>query len=118
MAVEAGAADVVRRFYDAVAERDLEVVASCFGENAVWVLPGRSSIAGEHRGWAAIWDDFLTSSTLSPEAPWRFGSSMSRSASATSLDVTGVQLMRVEGGKIVEVRGHYSDQYAFDQFWS
>jgi len=34
------------------------------------------------------------------------------------LDVTGVQLMRVEGGKIVEVRGHYSDQYAFDQFWS
>ena len=33
------------------------------------------------------------------------------------LDITGCQLMRVEEGRITEVRGHYSDQYALDAFW-
>jgi uncharacterized protein len=33
------------------------------------------------------------------------------------LDVTACQLIRMEGGRIAEVRGHYSDQYAFDAFW-
>jgi len=33
------------------------------------------------------------------------------------LDVTVCQLMRVQDGKIVEVRGHYSDQAALDAFW-
>ena len=27
------------------------------------------------------------------------------------------QLIRMAGGRIAEVRGHYSDQYAFDVFW-
>jgi uncharacterized protein len=33
------------------------------------------------------------------------------------LDVTVYQLMRVQDGKIVEVRGHYSDQAALDAFF-
>ena len=33
------------------------------------------------------------------------------------LDITGCQLMRLEQGRIVEVRGHYSDQEALDAFW-
>jgi hypothetical protein len=33
------------------------------------------------------------------------------------LDVTGCQLMRLEQGRIAEVRGHYSDQEALDAFW-
>jgi ketosteroid isomerase-like protein len=34
------------------------------------------------------------------------------------LDITACQLIKIENGKIVEVRGHYSDQYALDDFWS
>jgi ketosteroid isomerase-like protein len=34
------------------------------------------------------------------------------------LDITACQLMRIEDGKIVEMRGYYSDQYALDDFWS
>jgi uncharacterized protein len=34
------------------------------------------------------------------------------------LDITGCQLMTIEDGKIVNVRGHYSDQYALDNFWA
>ncbi len=59
MSVDPSAVDVVRRFYKAVAERDLESAGACFGANVVWILPGRSPIAGEHRGWDAIRDDFL-----------------------------------------------------------
>ena len=33
------------------------------------------------------------------------------------LDLTVCQLMRVEDGKIVEVRGHYSDEAALNAFW-
>jgi hypothetical protein len=33
------------------------------------------------------------------------------------LDITGCQLMRLEHGRIAEVRGHYSDQDALDAFW-
>ena len=35
-----------------------------------------------------------------------------------ALDITGCQVIRVADGKIVEIRGHYSDQYALDDFWS
>ena len=49
----------VRRFYAAFADRDLETMRACFTPDAVWYLPGRGAIAGEHRGWAAIYDDFL-----------------------------------------------------------
>ena len=28
--------------------------------------------------------------------------------------MTGCQLIRMEDGRIAEVQGHYSDQYAFD----
>jgi hypothetical protein len=37
---------------------------------------------------------------------------------ARRLDVTGCQLMRIVDGRIAEVRGHYSDQDAFDRFWA
>jgi ketosteroid isomerase-like protein len=33
------------------------------------------------------------------------------------LGLTVCQLMRVQEGRIVEVRGHYSDQAALDTFW-
>jgi uncharacterized protein len=34
------------------------------------------------------------------------------------LDITGCQLMTIMDGRITSVRGHYSDQYALDEFWS
>ena len=132
MAVEASAIEVVRRFYDAVAARDLAAARACFAEDAVWVLPGRSPIAGEHRGWNAIHDDFL--GKLGPLSGWSLGVELvdvavgakqlvavqhaTGTRNGKRLDVTGCQLMRVEDGRIVDVRGHYSDQYAFDEFWS
>ena len=132
MSVDPAAVDVVRQFYKAVGDRDLEAAHACIGEDAVWILPGRSQIAGEHRGWEAIHGDFLAK--LDPLSGGTLRVVLTDVAigdhhvvavqHATAehrgkrLDITGCQLMRIEDGKIVDVRGHYSDQYAFDDFWS
>ncbi len=132
MPVDPVAVEVVRRFYEAVAERDLEIACACFDEQAVWTLPGRSPISGEHRGWEAIRDDFLAK--LAPLSGGTFRARLIDVAigeqhvvavqHATAqhrgkrLDITGCQLMTVENDKITSVRGHYSDQYALDDFWS
>lgn len=125
------AIEVVRRFYDAVAERDMAKAESCFAADALWHLPGHGPIAGDHVGWANIRDDFL--SKLAPLSGGTFRAELLDVAvgerfvvavqHATGdfegrvLDITGCQLMRVEGGLIREARGHYSDQGALDAFW-
>ena len=125
------AVDVVRRLYAAIADRDLDAAATCFAEDVVWVLPGTSSIAGTHRGWAAIRDNFLAK--LGPLSGGTFRARLldvcrgdtyvvavqhaTAEHGGRNLDITACQLMRIEGGRIVEVRGHYSDQVALDAFW-
>jgi ketosteroid isomerase-like protein len=129
--VDTAAGDVVRRFYAALAERDLHAVGACFAEDAVWTLPGQSPIAGSHRGWTAIRDDFLLQ--LGQRSGGTFRARLldvcvgdeyvvavqhaTAEHEGRRLDVSACQLVRVEGGRIVEVRGHYDDQRALDDFW-
>ncbi len=49
----------VRRFYAAFATRDYTTMEACFTADAVWHLPGRGALGGDHHGWQAIHDDFL-----------------------------------------------------------
>ena len=128
---EPAAAEVVRRFYRAFAERDLAAIRECFAVDGVWHIPGRSPIAGDHRGQDAIMSDFI--SKLGPMSGGTFKAELLDVAvgdhyavaiqRATAnhddkqLDITGCQLITVRDGKIAEVRGHYSDQYALDEFW-
>jgi ketosteroid isomerase-like protein len=125
------AADVVRRFYESVAERDLAKAESCFAPDALWHLPGTGPIAGDHVGWPAIRDEFLVK--LGPLSGGTFKAELLDVAvgeryvvavqHATGdfggrvLDITGCQLMHVEDGLIREVRGHYSNQEQLDAFW-
>lgn len=131
MATDQSAVDVVRRFYAAVAQRDMATAAGCFAADAVWHLPGASAIAGDHVGWDAIRDDFL--GRLAPLSGGTFRAELVDVAVGESyvvavqhatahredrtLDITGCQLMTVRDGLIREVRGHYSDQAALDSFW-
>lgn len=125
------AVDVVRRLYEAVAERDLAKAESCFAPDALWHLPGHGPIAGDHVGWAAIRDGFLAK--LGPLSGGTFKAELldvavgsryivavqhaTGNVAGRVLDITGCQLMHVEGGLIREVRGHYSDQGQLDAFW-
>jgi ketosteroid isomerase-like protein len=121
----------VRRFYAAFAARDFDTARACFTPDAVWHLPGRGAIAGDHRGWDAIYDDFFAKTGPLSGGTLRAGlldvavgaeylvaiQHATAEHAGRRLDVTGCQLIRMEGGLIAEVQGHYSDQYAFDAFW-
>jgi ketosteroid isomerase-like protein len=121
----------VRRFYAAFADRDFATAEACFAPDAVWHLPGRNAIAGDHRGWDAIRDDFLAKTGPLSGGTLRAGlvdvavgtdfvvavQHATAEHEGRRLDVTGCQLIRMEAGLIAEVTGHYSDQYAFDAFW-
>jgi uncharacterized protein len=121
----------VRRFYAAFVTRDYATMKDCFTGDAVWHLPGRGALAGDHRGWQAIHDNFLARTGLLSGGTLRAGlvdvavgtdhivaiQHATAEHNGRRLDVTGCQLIRMEGGRIAEVQGHYSDQYAFDAFW-
>jgi ketosteroid isomerase-like protein len=123
--------DVVRRLYQAIADRDFAAAESCFAEDVVWHLPGDSPIAGEHRGWPQIRDNFMAK--LGPLSGGTFHADLvdiaigdlfvvavqhaTASYSGKALDITACQLITVRDGLIHEVRGHYSDQEALDAFW-
>src|SRR5262245_60793429 len=122
---------VVRRFFGAVAAGDLAAAGDCFRQDATWHVPGTSRIAGTHRGWSAIRDDFLAK--LGPLSGGTFrarvldvavgaeyivsiGTGTAEHA-GRQLNVTVCQLMRIQDGMIVEVRGHYWDPAALDAFF-
>ena len=47
MSAEDNAA-LLRRVLDAFKEGDMETVSGAFAEDAVWHLPGKSQLAGDH----------------------------------------------------------------------
>ena len=121
----------VRRFYAAFPERDYDTMEACFTPDAVWHLPGRTAIAGDHEGWQAIHDNFLAKTGPLSGGTLRAGlvdvaagthhivaiQHATAEHNGRRLDVTGCQLIQMRNGRIAEVTGHYSDQYAFDAFW-
>jgi ketosteroid isomerase-like protein len=123
--------DVIRRFYQSIADRDFVAAERCFADDVVWHLPGDSPIAGDHHGWPQIRDNFLAK--LDPLSGGTFRADLVDVAigerfivavqHATAahrgkvLDISACQLITVRDGLISEVRGHYSDQVALDAFW-
>jgi uncharacterized protein len=123
--------DVVRRLYQAIADRDFGVAEGCVAADVVWHLPGTSPIAGDHHGWAQIRDNFMAklgllsgdtfrAELLDVAVGQRFVITVQHATAAyrgRSLDIVACQLMTIRDGLIREVRGHYSDQAALDDFW-
>jgi uncharacterized protein len=121
----------VRRFYGAFADRDWATIEACFTPDAVWHLPGKGALGGDHHSWRAIHDDFLARTGPLSGGSLRAGlvdiavgadhlvaiQHATAEHNGRRLDVTGCQLIRMRNGLIAEVQGHYSDQYAFDAFW-
>jgi uncharacterized protein len=123
--------EVVQRLYAAFAAGDSATVATCFHPDAVWRLPGHGALSGSYHGWAAIRDELFAW-----QGPLSGGTFRARlldlavgeiyivavvRATAMhqgrTLDQTVCQCMRVDDGLIREVRGHYSDEAALDDFW-
>ena len=131
MSEDATNAELTRSGFEHWNARRFERVLEAFHEDAVWHLPGTNALSGKHHGWPAIRDDLLT--RQGPLSGGTFRAELLDLAVGTEfivaivhataeraghrLDQTVCQLMRVQKGKIVEVRGHYADEAALNAFW-
>jgi ketosteroid isomerase-like protein len=127
----AATAAVVRKAYDAVERGDIEGLFVLIAPDAVWRVPGRSPVAGAHRGHAEIGRflaglrercggtlrvrlDDIAVGDESAVALQR----VTAERNARTLDLTMCVVYRASGGLLVEARYFVEDQAAYDAFWS
>lgn len=124
-------ADLMRRALDAFSKADIETLGQLIDENAVWHVPGKSIVSGVYRGHAEIFSYFgkvmeLTDGTFKTELLDIAVSDeravnierMTASRHDRTLDITLALVVLIRDGKMFEVRDFFSDQYAWDEFWS
>jgi len=126
---------VIRRFHEAqrraYADGELDPLRELLDEDVVWHVPGRSAIAGEHRGVDAVLD-YLRKRRAMTGATFRVsvhgleligdrvvqlaGGVAERDGRELSWDTVGV--FRVLDGRIAECWLVPFDLYAFDEIWA
>jgi uncharacterized protein len=122
---------VVRRYFDALSAKDFATVAATFADDIVWHQPGDNRFSGTHHGSAAVGEmiggmmavsegTFELSTTAAPmvngtlvSVPVHFTAKRDGAAMAQA----GVDLLRIDGDKIVEVWLFSSDPQSEDAFW-
>jgi hypothetical protein len=130
MSAEANAR-LAREIFRCFAERDPMALRDLFHDDAVWVVPGASSVAGTYRGRIEIFR-FLSSLRRRTDDTYRsrlidaLGSEGRAAAlyrasgvrDGVELDIDQVLLFTIEEGKVAEVLALPSDPLAFERFWS
>jgi ketosteroid isomerase-like protein len=126
---------VVERFYAeqarAYAEGELDALRELLCDDVIWHVPGRSAIAGEHRGLEAVLAYFETRRRMT-DATFRVtgrGAAMigdrvvqladgraERDGRTMTWSTAGV--FRVADGRVAECWLVPFDLYAFDEIWS
>ena len=122
---------LVRRIFDAFARREGFALRGLFAEDAVWVVPGRSTMAGTHRGRDEIfrflarlpketegtYDSELLDVLASEERAAALYRARGRRRGRT-LELDQVLLFRIGGGLVREVVALPSDPEEFEAFWT
>ena len=125
-------ATLVRDLFRAFREADLAAIENAVHEDAAWEFPGRAGkIAGRHEGRAAILGFLMNVQGLTDGsfhldledvvAGDRTAVALFRGHArrgAKVLDNPPCLRMRIEDGRIVELREFVWDLYAVDDFWS
>ena len=128
-------ATLIREFHDAqnrfYAGGDQGHVRAMLAEDVAWHVPGRSALAGDHRGRDEVLRYFATRRELA-QATFRIavrgvladdergvifaGGRVQRHGETFAWDTVGV--FRIADGKIAECWVLPYDQYSFDEIWS
>ena len=125
-------AAVVRRGYEAFNSADMATLAEIVDERASWHTPGRGPVAGDHRGREATFAQFgryvgETGGTFKATLQHVLTSDDGRvvgvhhntaERDGKHLDVDCCIVFEVEEGRITDGREHFSDLYAWDEFWT
>ena len=125
-------AAIVKRGYEAFNAGDMDTLTELFDESAVWRVPGRSSVAGDHEGRDAAFAYF---GRLGQETEGTFKAELRQVLADDEGHVVGIHrnsgerngkhlaldvclVFQLENGRITEGTEHYRDLYAWDDFWS
>ena len=123
--------ELVRSAFDAFAKGDVDTLRELFDQDAVWHVPGRSPLSGDHRGMDAILGNFAKTAELSG-GTFRIDlhDVVANDEHTVALYVArgeregrtfenrNVLVSHVRNGKMVETWLLSDDQYAADEFFS
>lgn len=122
---------LVRGYFEAVARGDLAALTEMFSDNLVWHQPGKSSVSGTYSGRDAVFG-LLGSLMERSQGSFRIddvGQILANAdyvattlhfqakAGEKSMSMFGIDVLRIEAGKIHEVWLFSEDQQAEDAFW-
>jgi uncharacterized protein len=127
-----GIAATVRRSYEAFNRGDLETLTELFCDDVSWHTPGRSPLAGDAVGRAAV---LARLGRCVAETGGTFSADLKRvltdedgrvigihhdvaERDGKRLDVYCCTVFALEHGRIADGREHYYDLPAWDEFWS
>jgi ketosteroid isomerase-like protein len=123
--------DIARSYFRAVQQGDIPKLGELLDEGLVWHQPGSSQVSGKYRGRNTVFEMLgkmmqISNGTFAIDqihslmgngdlvaATIHFTGE--RDGGAMSMD--GVDVLRFDGGKIVEAWLFSSDQAAEDEFW-
>ena len=121
---------LVRRIFDAFAQKRGFALRNVFAEDATWIVPGSGSMAGTFVGREQI---FAFLGRLPKETEGTYSSALidvlasdDRAAAlyrargdrqGRRLDLDQVLLFRIEGGLVPQVLALPTDPAEFDRFW-
>src|SRR5215211_7009530 len=122
--------ELVRRGYEAFSKGDMETLRELFDPEIVWHFPGRSVLAGDHRGTDAVLGFFartaeLTAGTFRVEVHEVVADDQhtvglhlaTGEREGRTLEDREVLVFHVRDGKVVEAWQYIEDQYAYDEFF-
>ncbi|HKN43067.1 MAG TPA: nuclear transport factor 2 family protein [Propionibacteriaceae bacterium] len=128
---EAQSVQNLRKGYKAFAEADMEALAEVIPEDAVWHIPGNSTLAGDYKGRDAVFGYFgklteVTGGTFKAELVYvlgddKFAIALQRSTAAVkgqTYSGTDVLVDRIENDAAVETWVYLEDQARFDALLS
>jgi ketosteroid isomerase-like protein len=121
--------EVVRRFAQAMVDRDVAAIASCFTDDVVIHVPGRNPLSGTHRGKGEVmtrlfqaWEEAFGSlqvrvhDVLVTEDHVVMLSDRTAQRDGTEVDMRAASIYHCRDGKIAEAWLMEWDPYALDEF--
>lgn len=123
--------DIAKTYIRAVQAGDLATLGSIMSPDVVWHQPGNNQFSGVHRGMAEVGSMLgkmmeVSNGTFAitkadhfmANGDWvAIATEFSGEANGIKLSQPSVDLMRIDGGKIVEMRLFSSNQKEEDQLW-
>jgi uncharacterized protein len=124
-------AEPIRRSFDALAKGDLEGMRSLVAEDAIWHIPGRGPLAGDHHGREAVFEMF---GQLMQGSEGTFNQELHDVAASDdhavalthatarrgdhNYDNRDAWVFHLREGQIAEAWWRPEDLYAADEFWT